>query len=200
MSEDINLDGYTEEKLKFNMIWVNIFAIIVIIFAILIFGVPFYIIWPELINFSSGYNQNIEIQTRIINIIFALMPLFVGFLIHELIHGIFYAIYAKNGFKSIKIGLKLKYGVAYCICNELIKIKNCIIVLLMPTIILGFIPAILSIVIGSYLLLFYGILFIGGGTGDFLVIIRLLKENKEDYFLDLFGPEKYSFIYRKTKE
>ena len=198
MNEGIDLDGYIKEKMQFNMLWVNVFALIVLLIAIILFGVPFYFIWPGLINFNFVSSENMGLQ--IINIAFAFIILLIGFVIHEIIHGVFYAIYAKKGFKSIKLGVKLKYGVAYCICNELIQIKKVIIALIMPTIFIGFIPAILSLIIGSYFLLFYGILFIMGGAGDFLVIIRFLKEDKKDYFLDLFGPEKFGYIYRKIKE
>jgi hypothetical protein len=56
-------------------------------------------------------------------IAFALVVVIAGGVVHELIHGFFYALFAKNKFRSIKFGIKLKYGVAYCMCTELMKIK-----------------------------------------------------------------------------
>ncbi|MDR2447938.1 MAG: metalloprotease family protein [Treponema sp.] len=50
-------------------------------------------------------------------------------------HGSFYTLFAKNKFKSTKFGIKLKYGAAYCICAELMKIKHSIIAAIMPAII-----------------------------------------------------------------
>ena len=199
MNGEMSLDGYTKEKVQFNMLWVNIFSIIIFILFALVFGIPFHFIWGDIYNFNLIPNQEMGLQTRIVNIVILIIPLFIGTVLHELIHGIFYAIFAKNGFKSIKFGTKLKFGVAYCICKELMQIKKINIAVIMPAIILGFIPAILSLILGNQFLLFYGVLFIMGGAGDFLLIYRLLKEDKEDYFLDLFGPEKYSYIYRKIK-
>jgi hypothetical protein len=203
MDTEVNFDGYTSEKIYFNMLWVNIFAIIVFILFSIIFGGSFYLIWHEKIvlgNINEELTARESMGLTLNNIVIILIPVLIGMVIHELIHGFFYVLFAKNRFKSIKFGIKLKYGVAYCICTELIKIKHSIIVTIMPAIILGFIPAVFSLFLGSLFWLFIGILFIMAGAGDFLIIIRLLKENKEDYVLDTFGEINCINIYRKIKD
>ncbi|MHB9293714.1 hypothetical protein Holit_02844 [Hollandina sp. SP2] len=202
MDTEINLDGYKMDKIYFNMLWINIFAIIVLLIFTVLFGGPFYLIWHEKIN--SNREINIAIQRRRIlalqNISVVFVVAIIGGILHELIHGFFYAIFAKHKFKSIKFGIKLKYGVAYCVCTELMKIKHVIIVVIMPAIILGFIPSIFSLFIGSLFLLVFGILFIMAGSGDFLVLLCLLKENKEHYVLDTLGEINCITIYRKNKK
>jgi hypothetical protein len=200
MDTEISLDGYTKEKIYFNMLWANIFAIIVFVVFATICGGSFYLIWHERINFSI--NEEMAARGKIIlvlkNIAVVLVPILVGCVLHELIHGLFYTFFAKNRFKSIRFGIKPKYGIAYCMCTELIKIKHVIICAAMPTIILGFIPAVFSLIVGSLFWLLFGVMFISAGAGDFLIIVRLLKENKEDYALDTLGEVNCTNIYRKT--
>jgi hypothetical protein len=202
METEINLNGYKIDKIYFNMLWMNIFAILVLIISTVLFGGPFYLIWHEKININRKIN--IDIQGGIIlalqNISFVFIVAVIGIILHELIHGFFYAIFAKNKFRSIKFGIKLKYGVAYCVCIELMKIKHFIIGTIMPTIILGFIPSIFSFFIGNLSLLVFSILFIMAGSGDFLIILCLLKENKENYVLDTLGEINCITIYRKIKQ
>ena len=187
------------------MLWINIFAIIVFIIFSIIFGGSFYLIWHEKFNLGNiNIAEELTVSKRMVlvlnNVVIILIPTFIGIVLHELMHGFFYALFAKNRFKSIKFGIKLKYGVAYCICTELIKIKHSIIVTIMPAIILGFIPAVFSLFVGSLFWLLIGIIFIMAGAGDFLLIIRLLKENKEGYVLDTLGEINCINIYRKVKD
>jgi hypothetical protein len=205
MDTEITLDGYTKGEIFFNILWMNIFAIIVFIIFSILFGCAFYIIWHEKFNLGNiNVVEELTSSERMVltlnNIVVLFIPTFIGMVLHELIHGLFYALFAKNRFKSIKFGIKLKYGIAYCICTELIKIKHSIIVALMPVIILGFIPAVFSLFVGSLFWLLIGIIFIMAGAGDFLLILQLLKENKEDYVLDTLGEINSINIYRKIKE
>jgi hypothetical protein len=202
MDAEINLDGYKKDKIYFNMLWVNIFSTIAfVIFAILLGGL-FYLMWHEKLYINpANLETNIDTQRIIIlalqNIAFVLGVGITGGVVHELIHGFFYALFAKNKFKSIRFGIKLKYGVAYCICTELMKIKHSIIGAIMPAIILGFIPGIIALFAGSLFWLVFGIVFIACGGGDFLIVLRLIKENKEDYVLDTLGEINCINIYRK---
>jgi hypothetical protein len=203
MDTEIILDGYTKEKICFNMLWVNIFSIIVFVISVVVFGGLFYLIWYGkidlnnliIINKETSQQERVLLVLKNISIIF--IPIIIGIILHELIHGFFYSLFVKNKFKSIKFGVKLKYGVAYCICTELVKIKHFFIVSIMPTIILGFIPAILSFFFRNIFLLFFAILFIMCGAGDFWIILRLRKEDKEDYVLDTVGAINCINIYRK---
>jgi hypothetical protein len=202
MGSEIDLNNYKEEKLLLNLLWLNIIGIIILLISLALFGGSFYLIWHEKIKFSREIDITSQRKTILIlqNILIIIVPLITGIILHELIHGFFYALFAKNKFKSIKFGIKLKYGVAYCICTELIKVKYSIIVLIMPAIILGFIPSIFSLVLGNLFLLIFGIIFIAGSSGDFFIILKLMKENGEDYISDTLGEEKYLSIYRKKLE
>jgi len=199
MNTEINLDEYIEDKLFLNMLWANIFSLIVFIIFSIILGGSFYLIWHQKINIFP--EVNIDDKKRIFlflqNFSISLIVFIIGLILHELIHGLFYLIFTKNKFKSIKFGLKLKYGAAYCLCTELLKVKYSIISTIMPAIILGFIPGIIAVITGNLFLLIFAIVFISAGAGDFLIVMKLFKEDKENYVLDVLGEKNYMYIYRK---
>jgi hypothetical protein len=199
MAVENDLDGYKKEKIILNLLWLNIIGIIVLLVSSALFGGSFYLIWHEKFNISREIDITSQRKIMLVlqNVLIIIIPFIIGVILHELIHGFFYAVFAKNKFKSIKFGIKLKYGVAYCMCTELIKVKHSIIVLIMPAIILGFIPCIFSLIIGNLFLLIFGIIFIAGGTGDFYIILKLMKEDGENYILDTLGEEKFMYIYRR---
>ena len=59
----------------------------------------------------------------------------------------------------------------------------------MPLIIVGIIPVVLSLIIGSYPLLYFGTIFVSFGSGDLLMIIKLRKE-KSNVFIKGLPNEK----------
>lgn len=54
----------------------------------------------------------------------------------------------------------------------------------MPAIILGFLPSVWAIITGNFYLLCFGIFFIMGAAGDFMILMTLKNENPEDLVLD----------------
>jgi hypothetical protein len=122
----------------------------------------------------------------------------IGLFAHELIHGLFFGLFAKDGFKAIKICWIKKSYTFGCFCRNELKIKHFIIGTIMPMIILGIIPAIISIIIGNIPLLVFGILYISASGGDMLIIKYVIKENKDDWILSKEGIVGF-YIYRKKK-
>lgn len=68
---------------------------------------------------------------------------------HELVHGIFWSIFAKGRWKSISFGFIVQNLSPYCTCNEGLTKVQYIIGAAMPTILLGIVPAICSVFLGS---------------------------------------------------
>jgi hypothetical protein len=182
-------ENYTKEEVTINIIWANIFGIIVLIFALIIFGIPYFIFWHESIsntNFVFLKNSQDKLLLSLINIGFNFLILLLGIILHEFIHGLFFAAFSENKFKFVKFGVMpaKKLFTPYCHCGEIINIKHYRIAIMMPLILLGIIPAIASILIGNILLLFWGIIFTVAGGGDILVFIKTLKEKKNSLILD----------------
>ena len=119
-----------------------------------------------------------------------------GIVIHELIHGITWACFAKDGYKSIKFGVLWKMLTPYCPCKEPLNVRQYIIGAFTPAIILGFMPSLIAIIVGNLGLLIFGIFFTMAAGGDFLIINLIRKENKDDLVQD-HPSEAGCYIYRK---
>jgi hypothetical protein len=190
-------ENYKKEKLTIDLVWANIFGILILIPVVLIFGLPYYLIWDPKLNITSLLDsmgpQKIALGGIIVIGIFIL-----GIVGHELIHGITWALFAKKGFKSIKFGVLWTMLNPYCHCDEPLKVKQYIIGGFAPALILGITPSILAILIGNLVLLMFGIFFTMVAAGDFLIINLLRKEDSENYVLD-HPSEVGCYIFRRPE-
>ena len=184
---------YLKEKITINLFWANIFSFLILVPIALIFGLPYYLLWIDDIDaFFSLWKDKIS---SIGLLGFFLVTIF-GVIIHELIHGVTWARYTDNGFKSIKFGVLWKMLTPYCHCKELLRVKHYAMGAIAPAIILGFIPSVVAIIIGNFGLLIFGLVFTVVAAGEFLIINLLRKENK-DYFVEDHPSEAGCYIYRK---
>lgn len=191
-----NFEEYKKENLTVNLIWANIFGLLIVIPILLLFGLPYFLIWTS--QFQPG-NLRMLIPDFIVGqtvIIFVL--LLGGIVLHELIHGITWSRFTEKGFKSIRFGVLWKMLTPYCHCKEPLKVNQYILGAIMPSIILGIIPSVIAILIGNFGLLIFGVFFTMAAAGDFLIINLLRKENKDDLVLD-HPSEAGCYIYRKEK-
>jgi hypothetical protein len=191
------IDGYKKELLTFDLMKANLYAIFSIIPILILYGVPFVLLWRN--SFSKVALKNfIDEFTLGIwgNFVSILLVMTIGIIVHELIHGITWAMYAKNGFKSIKFGVLWKALTPYCHCSEPLKVKHYITGGIMPAIILGFLPFIYSLFTGNVLWLFFGIFFTMAAIGDFLIVNLVRKENMNSLVLD-HPSEVGCYVFRK---
>lgn len=179
-----DLDNYEKEKKTINLYVANVLAFVIMGVAVVLFGVPFYIIWHP--------------DSFVLSQVLLFLPLLIGgIVVHELIHGFFFGLFAKNGFKSIRFGVMWQMLTPYCHCKEPLKIKHYFLGALMPAILLGIIPAVISLFNGNGLLLILGIFFTGAAAGDFMVVWILRKEHPDTYVQD-HPSEAGCFVYRKS--
>jgi hypothetical protein len=121
------------------------------------------------------------------------------FIPHELIHGITWMIVAKCKWSDIKFGVMWKkFCTPYCHCKIPMTVSQCRLALLMPFFVLGVLPSLLSLVVGSSLLLFYGILGIVGAMGDIMMAWLLRKESSIAKIYD--HPSAAAFFLFDTDE
>jgi len=150
----------------------NIKAMLLIVPVLMVFGIPYIIFWKE--QFSLSLISGIASKTILI-----LVFIVIGTLLHEFIHGLFWAFYLKKGFKSIKFGVMWKFLTPYCHSKEPMKMKYYRLGAIMPCIILGIIPATLSLFTGSLAMFGFGVFFTIAAGGD-LLMIWLLRAEKRD--------------------
>lgn len=193
-------EDFIKEKKTIDLVKANIYSIIGMILIAILYFVPFYFLWKE--KFTLHYLienlKVIDLNSNSLTIVFIVFTtMIIGIILHELIHGLTWAIFAKNGFKSMKFGILLKMLTPYCHCKEPLKVKQYIIGAIMPSIILGFLPAILAIILGNIILLAIGSFFTIAAIGDFMIINLLKSENRNSYVLD-HPSEAGCFILREN--
>jgi Putative zincin peptidase len=163
----------------------NLRALVFVIPIILLLGLPFYFLWLRdftLENLIGFYQNNRHMIS--FGILWMLIILFTGIILHELIHGLTFLLFCKNGFKSIKFGIMWKYLAPYCHCKEPLPIRPYIIGALMPAIVLGFIPAGYGLLTGKFIPLVFGMIFSIASGGDFLIVWLLRGQPKDSFVLD----------------
>lgn len=173
---------------KANML--GLFSVIPVIlifggFFILFHGFPSKEAW---FDFSTG--------NFVLDIVFLIAVFLLGIVLHELIHGITWALFTKNGFRSIRFGVLWKYLTPYCHCKEPLKVKQYLLGAITPAIFVGFVPAITGLLIASVPVMIYGMLFIVAAIGDFMIIHLLIKEDMNSYVQD-HPSEAGCYIYRE---
>ena len=189
----ISIDNYQTERKTVNIYWANVFAVLIILPILFLFGLPYFFIWEEQI--LSSLKDGMD-NAATIDVLWVFVWLIGGIVVHELIHGLVWARFASTGFKSIKFGVLWKMITPYCHCKEPLKIRHYILGALMPSIILGLLPAVLAIILENSSMLLFGMFFTMVAAGDFLIVFKLRKEDPENYVQD-HPSEAGCFVYRK---
>ena len=168
------LEGKSRRKVAIDIVKANWFAIGLFLAAAVVFLIPYFLIWHDApLNRLLGYRVN--------NLVF-FIAILVGIVVHELIHGITWACH--TGWRSISFGVMWKLLTPYCHCDEPMRIRPYQLACLMPCFVLGVIPSVFALFIGSLPLLLWGIFFIAAAAGDIWMAWLLTKENSNSLVLD----------------
>jgi hypothetical protein len=159
----------------------QVYAIIITLPILILIFVIYYLLWDQ--NISG-----IQFARAVPTALWIGILILVGIVVHELLHGLTWGLFAKRGFKSIKFGVIWTALTPYCHCTDPLKLKHYLLGGLMPGLVLGLIPSFISIFSGNLSYLLFGLFFTLAAGGDFLIIWMLRKENKDSYVLD--HPDK----------
>ncbi|OFY55278.1 MAG: hypothetical protein A2Y87_11880 [Bacteroidetes bacterium RBG_13_46_8] len=163
----------------------NLRAMVFVIPFILLLGVPFYFLWLKgltLEKMLDFFRNNLYLGK--LSFLWILIILLGGIVLHELIHGLAFLLFCKNGIKSIEFGIMWKYLSPYCHCKEPLRVSPYIIGALMPAVVLGFIPAGIGLITGKFIALAFGMIFSIAAGGDFLIVWLLRGQPKDSLVLD----------------
>lgn len=179
--EEMAEQGYRETEATISVAKANIGAIL---YALpwIILGLAAYIaLWSQFV----------------IDFDFLIVLLFVACLaIHELLHGLGWGLFCVKGFSSIRFGVIWKMLTPYCHCTEPLSFGPYLFGGMLPFIVLGFIPLVISLVTGNSVLLFLSLVNIVGAGGD-LTIMGMLMKHCDALILD--HPTDCGFYaYTKT--
>ena len=184
----MDLKTYNKKEITLGTGRANLYSLVFLIPALIVFYLPFLLIWHETVSLES-YREIVSDNGFLF---FGL--LLSGIFLHELIHGLTWAIFSKKGFKSIQYGIIWKAITPFCHCKEALKINHYRLGTIMPGIVLGFFPALAGIITGNAMILILGIVFTVAAGGDFLFIWFLRKEPADCFIED--HPDKIGcFVY-----
>jgi len=163
----------------------NIVALGVFVVLLLVLGFFFVWLWgaKNLLN-GLRFLQN--------HVVFMLVVLIVGVFLHEGLHGITWAMFCKDKFRAISFGIKWKSLTPYCQCNETLSRNQYLLGGVMPGLVTGIIPLIISMFIGFGCLFWFGIFFTAAAIGDFMVLAKLIKVKPNMLILD--HPTEIGFL------
>ncbi|MDV4149315.1 metalloprotease family protein [Clostridium sp. AL.422] len=182
--EELKNEGYREENSYISILKANILAFLTAgPFAVLFIFVYGFIWKGFYIEITSPYS-----------FLWGWIVLLISIPVHEFLHGFTWQFFCKERWKSIKFGVFWSKLTPYCHCKEAISVKEYLLALLMPFLILGIVTGILSIIIESPFLLFFSVFSILSAGGDTTIALKLFKYRKNKNTLILDHPTECGFV------
>ncbi len=176
LCQQMEKDGYKKSDLTISVAKANIYALFMGLPLAAVMGIIYYAINRGVHNFEVFWDLYIAVGILLVLTV-----------VHELIHGITWASFAKSKFKSISFGIIWSALTPYCTCSEPLKKWQYILGAAMPTVILGVGLGFVAIFLDSFLLFVVTESMVFGGGGDMIIIAKLLKfksKGKDVVFCD----------------
>lgn len=173
-------EGYTEQVKTISVLKANLMAFVTAGPIAIICAVTFF-----MVRKTAGFRFGLS------DMLWFLLFIFASIIVHELIHGATWALFCKNGFKSIHFGIIWKMLTPYCCCEEPLKFRSYLLGGLMPFFVLGLGIFVLSLVSGSLVVLNLALLNILAAGGDLTIALSLLK-HRDAVILD--HPSECGFV------
>jgi ABC-type multidrug transport system fused ATPase/permease subunit len=175
------------QEVSMNLKKISLLSIVYSLPLALIMLIIYRTIWPESIMIIDVYFENLKPLNNTVSVLKALFPMFVifiGVIIHEFIHILFFVFFNQNGWATVKVGFKMKTFTPYAHCSEPIKLRHYVITSALPGIILGLIPFVISLIIGNPWLWVFSLVLSIGAIGDFIIISKTRHIGLNKYVLD----------------
>lgn len=98
-----------------------------------------------------------------------------GIVLHELIHGLSWAIFGRKPLRAVEYGVKWQYLTPYAHARVPLPVRAYRLGALMPGLLLGLLPAMWGIATGDGAAFVFGLLFTVAAGGDFLILWLLRR-------------------------
>ena len=164
------IEGYNIELRTIGMLKANIVAIVMMALLGVLGLMAMYAIWGD---FSLGNPWN--------GMLF-IIGFWVGVAVHELIHGFTWMWVTHSSFSHLRFGL-LRGGV-YCHIDVPMSKRKYVVGALMPLLLLGIVPFLLSFATHSLWLMLFGVIFIGCAMGDVLIVWAIRHDSADTLVYD----------------
>jgi hypothetical protein len=168
LSDRLIGQGYRRVELTVSIVKANIFAVVLLI-PLLIAGGGLFFLRNH--SMSGGLG-------KMNPLLFAAL-FFAMIVVHELIHGLSWSLFAENHWKDIEFGFMKQYLTPYCTCGVPLKKGAYIFGTLMPLVLLGILPMIAGILADNLGLLLLGVILADAAAGDILIVWKILRYRSE---------------------
>ena len=168
ISEGLLAQGYRRTELTISIVKANVYVLLAAIPVFVIGGGLFYLCNRPL-HLAFGGTSTMLSMVLFLVVYFALI------VVHELVHGLTWAVFAEHHWKDIEFGVMWQLLTPYCTCTVPLKKGQYFLGALMPLIVLGILPTAIAIAAGSYFWLLIGLVMILGAGGDVMIVLKLLR-------------------------
>ena len=184
-------DGYVKTDLTVSAEKANIIGPLYGFLTALPFIVLYFLINPQPLFWGKlGF-----LRTTLLVIFY-----FILVILHELIHGLTWSRFTKNGFRSISFGVIWRSLNPYCTCTEPLSKAHYMTGSLMPWFVLGILPCIAALIIPSGFLLFIGVIMVLSAGGDLLIAQMMLSRKSDGELLFLDHPTDIGLVCLEKKQ
>lgn len=160
--------GYRRVDLTVSIVKANVFAVLLLI-PLLIAGIGLFLLKNRRFGWNGGA----------MSVLLFSIALFVLIVVHELIHGASWALFAEHRWRDIEFGFMKQYLTPYCTCGVPLSKGQYIFGALMPLLLLGLLPMIAGILLGSLGAVLMGIIMADAAAGDILIVWKILRYKSE---------------------
>lgn len=128
------------------------------------------------------------------NMLLFIIGYIVLIVLHEFFHLLGFHLFSGVPWKSMKVGVNLKLGVAYATTNHFMTNRSIRKSLLLPFWLTGLLPTLIGLYADSSLLIILSTLLIGGAAGDF-AMYKQLKKFPDDWLVQDHPTEPKLYLF-----
>ena len=176
------MEGYETELRTIGMLKANIVALLAMALLALVGLMAMYAIWGGF-PFGRPWAGAVFFPAIVL-----------GIAVHELIHGLTWMCATHSGFSHLRFGFL--WGGVYCHIDVPMNKKKYVVGALMPLLLLGIIPYLLSFATHNLWMMFFGAIFIACAMGDVMIVWAIRHEPSDTLVYD-HPSEPGCVVYRK---
>ena len=159
-----------------------------------------FILISGIVTVGMFWNR-IDVTFDLIGVALYLLSFLAFVIVHEVLHGLSFVVFSGQSWKTIRFGLVLKNGLAYCISLVPVTIRRARWSLMMPLYVICIPLYLYGIFTSSFALAILAILFASGSVGDIYYLWQLRTANPTYYMMEeeptKHGYEIGYYLYQK---
>ena len=185
--EKLEQQGYVCKDMSIGVVYANIMAMVM--------AAPLAVLLLILFSVMNQKTPGIEVNLAYWDFLIIYILFMVLIVVHELIHGFTWGLFAEKHYKDISFGVIWSMLTPYCCCKTTLKKGQYLLGGIMPTIVLGILPGVYASFFGSYWVMLMSLFMVFGGGADLIIFMKLLfyrSECKEVLVMD--HPYECGFV------